>query len=569
MKIWKLQQKIVIFVILVTAIVPSIPVKAQSFLTKEEQEYIDSKKVIKAASIDGVAPLQYYDANGQAKGISINVLDFISQSTGLAITYQLYKNTDEAKASGADILFGVSSKTQSKDIPLSIPYLVTESILYTNSSVNPNELSNKRYAAIKGTNRPEGIKETSTIYIDTLENCLDAVDKGKADYGYGNAYSIAYYTLQNNYRNIITVPEKKDSREYCIGFLSNDEMLISIINKAILSIDQSHMMVLTLDAATDIERKITIPMVMDAYSYQIFAVLFIAIAILLFSIIRNVRSKNEIKLQYERYQMLSQTSNEYLYEYHIKTKHLELSQNCIELFGSVHNLKKLTAEFNKALLNHETTIPIIELPIADGTKSLFKSVNSFIYDDKGKVYSIIGKLIDINEEVSEKRKLIQKSEIDGLTGIYNAITTRNLITERIKSVKPNTLDALIVMDCDKYKAINDSYGHLQGDNVLINIGKALTKTFRETDIIGRIGGDEFCVYMMNIPSSSFAVSKCQQLQTLIAELNSGINVTVSIGISLLRDTKSYEELFQKADEALYDAKEKGGNQIQFFQVEKK
>jgi diguanylate cyclase (GGDEF)-like protein len=229
---------------------------------------------------------------------------------------------------------------------------------------------------------------------------------------------------------------------------------------------------------------------------------------------------------YERYQTLSQTSNEYLYEYNIKTKHLELSQNCVELFGNINNLRKLTAEFKKALMNHETTIPIIELPIADGTKSLFKSVNSFLYDDKGRVYSIIGKLIDINEEETEKKKLIKKSQTDGLTGIYNATTARNLITERIKSAKPNAKDALIVIDCDKYKDINDLYGHLQGDKVLVNISKSLTKTFRETDIIGRIGGDEFCVYMRNIPSSDFVVSKCRKLQVLIGELNKGFKVVL-------------------------------------------
>jgi diguanylate cyclase (GGDEF)-like protein len=126
-------------------------------------------------------------------------------------------------------------------------------------------------------------------------------------------------------------------------------------------------------------------------------------------------------------------------------------------------------------------------------------------------------------------------------------------------------DALIVLDCDKYKDINDTYGHLQGDEVLINISKSLTQTFRKTDIIGRIGGDEFCVYMRDIPSSDFVVSKCQQLKVLIKELNRDLNVTLSIGIALLGDETSYDDLFKKADKALYDAKKKGGNQMQFFE----
>lgn len=167
---------------------------------------------------------------------------------------------------------------------------------------------------------------------------------------------------------------------------------------------------------------------------------------------------------------------------------------------------------------------------------------------------MIGKLVDVNEEEEEKRRLIQKSERDGLTGIYNAITARKLITERIKSVNSNEKDALIVIDCDKFKGINDTYGHLNGDKVLINISKCMTETFRETDIMGRIGGDEFCVYMSNISSEDMVVSKCQEYMDLIGELNKGLNTTVSIGISFLTNEKSYEDLFQKADKALYDVK---------------
>lgn len=237
-----------------------------------------------------------------------------------------------------------------------------------------------------------------------------------------------------------------------------------------------------------------------------------------------------------------------------------MSKNCIQLFGE-QNLNELIEAFNMALIKNENIIPLIELPVANGEKRFFKSVNSYLHNDKG---NIIGKLIDINEEETEKKKLIIKSETDGLTGIYNAITTRNLITERIMSVDSKVRDALIIIDCDKFKDINDTYGHLQGDKILVNISKSLTETFRKSDIIGRIGGDEFCVYMKDISSPDFLISKCQQLKALIGELNKEFNCTVSIGISLLADEKSYDELFQKADKALYEAKRKGRDQVQFF-----
>ena len=153
-----------------------MPAEAQSIFTKEEQEYIKNTNALKAVSIDGVAPLQYYDANGRVKGISIEVLEAISDMTGLIFTYHLYDNIDEAMSSDADIIFGVLEKIQSENVLLSIPYFKTETILYLNSSVSPNELENKKYAAIKGTPLPIGIKEENTIYFNTREDCMDAVD---------------------------------------------------------------------------------------------------------------------------------------------------------------------------------------------------------------------------------------------------------------------------------------------------------------------------------------------------------------------------------------------------------
>lgn len=122
-------------------------------------------------------------------------------------------------------------------------------------------------------------------------------------------------------------------------------------------------------------------------------------------------------------------------------------------------------------------------------------------------------------------------------------------------------DALIVIDCDKYKHINDTFGHLQGDKILVNISNGMTKTFRQSDIIGRIGGDEFCVYIKDIPSADFVVSRCQQLKTLVEKMNGDFKVTLSMGIAMLENETSYDDLFRKADKALYEAKKNGGNQI--------
>ena len=221
-----------------------------------------------------------------------------------------------------------------------------------------------------------------------------------------------------------------------------NELLRSIIDRAIASIDENRMNALILDVATQIDRKVTVQMVLDSYGPEIFGLIMGVMVILLISVIHNVRAKNELRLQYERYQILAQTSNEYLYEYYVKTNRLELTTNCIELFGDGENLEKLKMVFPEFLKSSETA-PVIELTTAAGEVCFFKSVSSPIFDEKGRPYSIIGKLIDVSREETEKQELIRKSETDGMTGLYNSSTARRLIAERLASAPVDAVDALL------------------------------------------------------------------------------------------------------------------------------
>lgn len=563
----KISKGVVLIILFCASLGAAVKVEAQPALTREEQDYVKEGNIIQAVSLDGAAPLQYSDANGEVRGISKEVLEEISKLTGLVFEYRLYDTLQDAFNSGADLFFGIPHHYAPEGMVLSLPYLESETILYMNSSINPTELADKKFAAVRGSDLPQGISEKNAVYFDTREASMDAVERGLVDYGYGNAFSVAFYQLQNSYNNLITVPEKKESRAYAIGFLKENEILGSIINKFIASLDESRMSTLVLNVATQVDRKITVPMIFDSYGVQIFGAIAAVMAVMLLSVIHNIRAKNELKLQYDRYHILSQTSNEYLYEYHVKTQLLELSKNCRQLFGDADSLEKLKAVFKQVLGKSETAAPLLELPTADGETGIFKCISSPIFDKKGRVYSIIGKLVDVSREEAEKQELIRRSQIDGLSGLYNASTAKRLISERMASVPPGVIDALVVIDCDNFKEINDTHGHLEGDMSLLEISESLRRSFRKTDIIGRIGGDEFCVYMLDVPAQEFAAAKCRQLMDLVKESSIEHQLTVSIGISLLDGEETYDELFAKADQALYDAKRRGRNQIQFYEEE--
>lgn len=543
-----------------------IPVDAQWSLTEEEKAYVKKGMVIKAVSLEGIAPLQYTDSKGEVQGISKRVLEEISDMTGLVFEYRLYDSLEEGFNSGADIFFGIPHNYTPEGMTLSLPYLKSETILYINSSLDSKQLEDKIYAAVKGSALPEGIEEENSIYFDTREESLNAVEAGEADYGYGNAYSVAFYTLQNDYQNIVTIPKGKESREYCIGFLKDNEMLYNIINKSINAIDENQMQNLILDVTSHIERKITFSMILDAYGKEIFSVIFVVMSMLLFSVISNIRVNNRLRMQNRRYEALSHISNEYLYEYHVKGKRLELSEKCAELFGTHERFEEAADILKKALSNNhiDEATSMIKLPLANGDIGVFKAISLNIHDDQGKLDSFIGKLIDISKEAAEKEALLVRSKIDGLTGLYNAITTKELITERIKNRDKHKTDAFLLMDCDKFKDINDTFGHLKGNQVLEHVGKNLKHSFRNTDIIGRIGGDEFCVYIPDIPSVDFVQEKCQQFNLLIGKTMDEVCVSVSIGIVLVDEEKAYDDFFKKADDALYQAKASGRAQVVIY-----
>ena len=564
-------KRILIFIIITCIFTGFImPVEAEEiYFTQEEKDYLAKGIVLKAASIEGGAPLHNRDSKYEIKGIAVNVLNEISYITGIVFEYYLYKSIDDALNSKPDIAFGMTKEYVPPGMALSKPYLESETILFYNKSIDPKQLENKRYAAIQSGTLPKGIKEEQTIYFNARKDTIDAVESGKADFGFGNAYSLAFYTLQNGYKNIITVPVGKEERAYCIGVQKGDETLLSIINKSIEAIDENRMDTLVLDIASQIERKITFPMIINAYGKEIFSLVFLMIVILIYSVFLNTRAKNQFKIENKRYKILSHISNECLFEYQIKSDNLKISEKFIEKIDVYKRGVEVTELLKEAIRDSDNDSPdeniyTIKLPLSNGDTGVFKIISSYLKDESGKIYSIIGKLMDISEEEKERKQLIAKSQLDGLTGLYNHTSTREAIIKSINDKDKNKIDSLIIIDCDNFKDINDNYGHLKGDLALKNISEGLKLTFRKTDIIGRIGGDEFCVYMHDIPSVDFVCLKCKQLVYNIQKLNEEFQINVSIGIAILKEQSTYESLFKRADQALYHAKANGRSQIVIY-----
>lgn len=177
--------------------------------------------------------------------------------------------------------------------------------------------------------------------------------------------------------------------------------------------------------------------------------------------------------------------------------------------------------------------------------------------------------VDITHLKQVEQTLASKAQLDQLTGLYNRETARMFIREFLnETAGRNFSHAFFMLDMDGFKKHNDTYGHVEGDRLLCRVASILGSIFRGTDILCRLAGDEFVVFMKNAESREVIAEKAQGVLNGVEELRLGgaaLPVSLSIGISLApEDGASFEELYKRADEALYAAKRSGKNRYVFF-----
>ena len=157
--------------------------------------------------------------------------------------------------------------------------------------------------------------------------------------------------------------------------------------------------------------------------------------------------------------------------------------------------------------------------------------------------------------------------MDGLTSCFNRSAGIKRIDEHL--IASSGTDALLLLDLDNFKDINDTFGHMMGDEVLKHFAETLKKSVRTSDLVVRIGGDEFIVLLKDAGSRE-NVTNCvkkivKRIMTEHYGANDDLDVEASIGVAVSPDDGgSFEELYEKADEALYRVKRGGKNGYAYF-----
>lgn len=160
-----------------------------------------------------------------------------------------------------------------------------------------------------------------------------------------------------------------------------------------------------------------------------------------------------------------------------------------------------------------------------------------------------------------RRQLWLLGRMDTLTGLMNKGAFESACEAWLSRQKPERPCALIVMDLDDFKHINDTFGHRCGDELLQLMGATLKELFRQTDLLGRVGGDEFCIYMSESAPLEELSQRVEQVRAALAALTcrgEKVGADCSAGAALCdKSDVTYDRLFARADAALYEAKSRG------------
>ena len=434
-------------------------------LTQEEKDYIEQMTPLKAVYVDNFEPMQDYNPKTKkAEGVYIDIMSLIAQKSGLK--YELVKASSYKEA--YEMI-----KNKKVDLIISAPenylkaseyeYALTQDYLDVNMVrvINRNQKSyeGKQIMALqKGYPFIEFKEEYEIQYYETNEECLIAVNTGKADLSYGNNYTMSKYLSSGQYPNLSIFFEETPIKAQIGISKPVNKILMNIINKSVSSLSDSEIQNIIYSNTVNVENDITLKQFFRANPLFSFGVILVFIF----------------------------------------------------LIGIIATMK-------------------------------FKRL------------------------VEDKSRLLEKSQIDALTGVYNRSTGIEFVTDYMQIKDTSLYSALMIIDIDHFKQINDCLGHQAGDNLLIEFGQLLKQVFSNEDIIFRLGGDEFVVFMKNLELRSLQVvtNKLHKLREIMDKEVSckgqRQKISLSIGAVVTNQLYDFSKLYQEADGVLYEVKRNGRN----------
>lgn len=297
--------------------------------------------------------------------------------------------------------------------------------------------------------------------------------------------------------------------------------------------------------------------------------------------------EEEAKISEERFRIaLAQTDNT-IFEYDIESRVMLHGDRSAESYG----LKQYTENVPDSLVENGVIHPdcaddflsmyqeirtgsrnassLVLAKLKSGGYVWRKIIMTAIFDEFGNPVQAVGILEDVDEQIRREAELRRQMEKDILTGLYNRGAFIAKAKQKMERWKEGSIQSLLVLDIDNFKGVNDQYGHVFGDYVLSQSAERITEILLEDNFAGRIGGDEYVVFLSMLHTKEEAVQWAERIvkcfQQPFCDRGMDVFVTCSIGVGIAPyDGQTFEALYQNADSALYAAKRAGKNGVAVY-----
>lgn len=289
-------------------------------------------------------------------------------------------------------------------------------------------------------------------------------------------------------------------------------------------------------------------------------------------------AREALRVSEERYRAIVEQSDDILFDWDFVADAIFFSDKYIDIFGEEAILENLTTNPAIRARIHPDDLAVFEQWVVNTYEKFGHSTAEYrikdvsgqylwmrchstsLYDSSGKVLRAVGLFSNINAKKKEYDALMFKSQRDPLTKLLNK-EEMHIQTEAILQALSDVPGAFFIIDIDNFKGINDNLGHQLGDTVLVEFTRKIRGFFPERCIVGRIGGDEIAAYFRGISKDE----ACKQAEALLQELRTSYygstakyNICASMGIACYPSHgKTFEELYNFADIALYESKRGG------------
>ena len=546
-------------------------------LTQKEIGYLKNKKQVTMCIDPDWMPYEKIK-NGKHIGITADYFKIFEKDIGIPIklieTTSWDQSIEFAKSRKCDIL-SLAIQTRSRDeyLNFTAPYLETPIVLATKPNVSflfgLSHLNSEKIGIVKNYAINELVRERyPNINVIDVKNPKDGLQKVVDEklYGYIGSLATISYMLRAEFKDELKISDKlNDKWVFRIAVRDDDELLLNILDKSVKNLSK--------DTKQKIWNKHISMNHNKKFDYQLFLEMLVVMAFIIVLFLIRYRTANKYRKKIEK---------------HLKTINNYVLFSSSDLDGNITHISSALCKKtgykkdeligkNHSIFRHDDMLDIAFDDLWDTIKSgkewsgevknrtkdggyYWADVTiSTDFDEKGKAKGYTA----IRRDITDKKELEQLSITDALTKIPNRLHLDNTYDKEFKrALRYGTKFSIIILDIDLFKNVNDTFGHKTGDDVLICLAKILHENIRNTDIVGRWGGEEFLII-----SPETGIKEAEKLANKIKEkieyfdFPVAHSLTCSFGVSEFNENDKKEDIFKRADEALFIAKKRGRNRV--------